>query len=167
MQDGKNMISNKNIIDIEGQRGLLQIISVLHKKNRNKEKEPYVIGITMGDFNGIGPEITLKAAKEFCDSKSTRVVIIGSEPVIQYVNSKLKNPVEYINLSEIDEIKRSKKKVFLLDIFEKNKFQIKFGRITKQAGSAAGFCVEKAVSLLSQRNLTNLVTAPVSKEALF
>jgi 4-hydroxy-L-threonine phosphate dehydrogenase PdxA len=42
------------------------------------------IGLTIGDPNGIGPEIAVKAATEFVDGASPRVILIGDDHVIRH-----------------------------------------------------------------------------------
>ena len=139
----------------------------MFKGRKEKNNDKCTIGITMGDFNGIGPEIILKALKEIAGQKSIKVVIIGSKHVFEFVNSRLNEPIEFVCIKEPINLKDQKKRYFLLDIFKDRKFNINFGEMTEQAGFAAIQCIEKAVDLLLKKKLTALVTAPISKQALF
>lgn len=100
------------------------------------------IAITLGDFNGIGPEITVKALNKL-QLKKDEVVIIGSKKLLNGLNT------DY----EVVEIP-----------FDENWLEI--GQETKQAGEFSYNCLIKACEMAKNREITAIVTAPVSKNAL-
>lgn len=100
------------------------------------------IAITLGDFNGIGPEVIIKALNKL-KLPYEKVVIIGSE--------KLLNGLE--------------KRYEVLDIpFVES--DLHFGCETKEAGEFSYQCLIKACELAKQKRVSAIVTAPVSKNAL-
>ncbi len=123
------------------------------------------IAITMGDFNGIGPEIIIKCFNNPTIRNICNLFVIGSINVFEYYAIKLK---EECTLIEIDTIPESTEtdKIF---IFNLRKFQtpiIQPSLTTKEAGEYAGEAIETAVKLFKQNLIDGIITAPVSKEAL-
>lgn len=106
-----------------------------------------VIGITLGDPAGIGPEITTKSLRHLRINKKLRFQIIGDAEIYRRYTPKV-NPDDIIDL--------------------RNPFAAKIlsGRPDKQSAAAGLSYLEKAVELLRQKKIQALVTAPVSKEGI-
>lgn len=123
-----------------------------------------VIGITMGDFNGIGPEIALKAIKSPSIRKICVPVLIGSTNVFEHYAKLLKLK---ITLREIDKIPRSNDDT--LPILPVRKFTnpiIEHGKISYEAGRLAAESVIVAGVLCMNKELDGMVTAPLSKASI-
>lgn len=103
------------------------------------------IAITTGDVNGIGAEITIKALNKLNLPKEN-VVIISNKEVLDFYG---KLNVDY-EIIEID--------------FDKN--NIRPGKITAQSGEFSFQSLKKACELAKNGEISAIVTAPVSKEAL-
>ncbi len=100
------------------------------------------IAITAGDFNGIGPEVIIKALNKL-DLPHDRVVLIGSKQLFNGLNK------DY----EIQEVP-----------FDEQ--WISFGKETKEAGEFSYHCLIKACELAKNGEINAIVTAPVSKNAI-
>jgi len=120
--------------------------------------------VTIGDCNGIGIEIMLKALTQFFEAEVNReidVSVIGKLCVI-------KNYAELINFPL--EIKENS-----LIIFNKKctvieceaQADINFGETSKEAGGLAAEAIEKGVNLTMNGDFDALVTMPVSKFSLY
>lgn len=103
------------------------------------------IAITTGDVNGIGAEITIKALNKLNLSKED-VVLVSNKDVLNHYG--LLN-AEY----EIIEIPFSKE-------------DIQPGKITAESGEFSFQCLEKACEMAKNGEISEIVTAPVAKEAL-
>ncbi|MDD3374954.1 MAG: 4-hydroxythreonine-4-phosphate dehydrogenase PdxA [Candidatus Omnitrophica bacterium] len=115
------------------------------KSNNNKNS---VIGITMGDPCGIGPEIIAKALVDPSIRNIGGFQIIGDFEVFRkYFKSPLKN-CSFIDLKNFD--------------VSKNKFT----GPNKKAGEASLAYLDTALSLLKIKKISALVTGPVCKEAI-
>jgi len=122
-----------------------------------------VIGITLGDFNGVGPELILKTLN---DNRILKICI----PVI-YANykllaryKKLLNYTEELNLHSIRSINEIQpKKINLLTCWEDD-FEITIGQPSKESGKAAFLSLEKAVADALAGSVQALVTAPIDKK---
>jgi 4-hydroxythreonine-4-phosphate dehydrogenase len=122
------------------------------------------IGITMGDFNGIGPEVALKTIT----SKSVRSIsipiLIGSIDVFEYYAKLLKFKV---NLKEVDYIpQKNENFIPIIPVRKFLKPRIKPGVVSFEAGRLATESVLAAALLCLKNDLHGMVTAPLSKEAI-
>jgi len=111
-------------------------------------KKP-VIGITMGDPNGIGPEIVVKSVL------SDEVLSICS-PVIYGSKSVLRKAELDCGLTIDCEIR---------DEGNFDNLKIKPGVVDKIAGESSLFFIRKAVQDAMEKKIVAVVTAPISKES--
>jgi 4-phospho-D-threonate 3-dehydrogenase / 4-phospho-D-erythronate 3-dehydrogenase len=123
------------------------------------------IAITMGDFNGIGPEVTLQSIITPEIHKICTPLLVGSIDVYEYYAKRLGIK---INLIELD---RSTGRMIPgeISVFHIRKFQnptLRPGTLSIDAGGYAGEAIEIAASLCLQGFADGMVTAPVSKIAL-
>jgi 4-hydroxythreonine-4-phosphate dehydrogenase len=120
------------------------------------------IGITIGDINGIGPEIALKAVSEIDYSVSVPI-LISSATVIDFYNSELGLNKSFHKITSVSEAKDG-----ILNILDTNisSQEIETGKITKQAGLASMRSIESAISLCIAKELKAMVTLPISKESV-
>jgi 4-hydroxythreonine-4-phosphate dehydrogenase len=106
------------------------------------------IGITIGDLNGIGPEVILKAVRNGRWPADVEFVILGSEEMVRQQARAMKIPVSRsIN-------------------FQPMETAVKWnpGKIRVDASRHAGEAVRKAVSGCLSGQLDAMVTAPICKE---
>jgi 4-hydroxythreonine-4-phosphate dehydrogenase len=106
------------------------------------------IGITIGDVNGIGPEIALKAVAYGRWPAAVRFVFIGSEAVVREQAKTMKIPVS--------------KKIEFLDCETQPKWTP--GKIGVKASRMAGEAIRLAVDGCLSGELDAMVTAPICKE---
>lgn len=123
------------------------------------------LGITMGDFNGIGPEVTLKALRKSEIWDICHPVLIGSIDVFAWYSERLGLKAMF---QEIEQIQRrsSRGSIPVLNLRKFQKPKIVCGTISTEGGSYAGEALEKAVKLCHVHELDGMVTAPVSKAAM-
>ena len=122
-----------------------------------------LIAITIGDFNGIGPEIALKAITHPSVKKICNPVLIGPLGVFEYTAHQLKLKMKLTKVS-FPILQRLTSPVF--DVADGIGADIQYGIPTKVSGRSAGVAIERAVELCMQNKVSAMVTAPVSKEAL-
>lgn len=106
------------------------------------------LALTMGDFNGIGPEIILKSA-HLLPSGS---VVFGSKYVFERLAVELGIPLR-------DDLHWS-------DVSPVTAAQYQPGTLSKEAGEAAMACIRAAVMHCMEGKAVAMVTAPLSKEAI-
>ncbi len=124
-----------------------------------------IIGITMGDFNGIGPEVTLKAITSPSIKKICSPVLIGSIDVYEQYARILKAKILFQEV-ETPTGKTSKSQIEVVNFDPFIIPKINLGVLSAEAGAFAGRSIEKGVELWKQGTIDAIVTAPVSKEAM-
>ena len=125
-----------------------------------------IIGITMGDPAGIGPEIAVKALSNSNIYDFCRPVIIGDASVIAE-NLKFGKPT--LKLNRIDNISKSHFSFGTIDVFDLenvNISELEYGQVSTMAGDAAFQTVQKVIELALARQLDATVTGPINKEAI-
>lgn len=126
--------------------------------NRNRLK----VGITIGDTNGIGIEVALKAVgiPEMMDLCIP--VIYGSSKVVSYHRNACNLPGFQINHTK--SARNLKENMPNLVECIDQEIKVELGHPSKQAGQAAFLALESAVRDLKSGLIDALVTAPISKE---
>lgn len=122
------------------------------------------LAITLGDPNGIGPEVTVKAVFNLKNNKYFIPVIIGNEYVVKKAQKISKTPfkIKCVNELLVEKEKRDFVKVINIDVPER----IDKGKITKEAGLASVLYIKKAVELALKGLVDGIVTAPICKESV-
>lgn len=122
------------------------------------------IGITIGDINGIGPEVALKAVGNYRWLADVRFVFIGSERVVREQASDMKIPVsrkiEFWNVEQAFLSARSGKG--RLESPPHIKWQP--SKVRVDASRLAEKSIRRAVEGCLSGELDAMVTAPISKE---
>ena len=94
-----------------------------------------IIGITIGDVNGIGPEIILKSLSDDRILNSLTPVIYGNSKIISYYRKTLNiGSFTYHQTKSIDQL--NPKKVNVLNCWEEH-VNINAGEITNDGGKYA------------------------------
>ncbi len=124
-----------------------------------------IIGITIGDPAGIGPEVSLKAISDLEIQSICTPMLIGDGELLQKVAKQIGRP-ELYRFEDFNEgWKESKGKFALLNI--KGSAQgIPLGKPSSQGGEAASEYIKAGVKLASEKKIDALVTAPISKASL-
>ncbi len=124
-----------------------------------------VIAITVGDYNGIGPEVALKAAASRTIRANSTPLLIGPFKAFEYYANKFSLRRKVMTVSSLaDAVGRSE--ITILDTCPDFSEKIRPGKMTAESGMWAGKSIEKATQLCVDGQAVAMVTAPVSKEAL-
>ncbi|AKL95362.1 4-hydroxythreonine-4-phosphate dehydrogenase PdxA [Clostridium aceticum] len=129
-------------------------------------KNKPIIGITMGDPAGIGPEIILKSVKHN-KVKDCNLVVIGNMDVMSKVKDLIK--IEDVQLNKISQVSEGKFQEGVLDVLHMDNINIDElvpGKVQSMAGNAAFEYVVKAVELALNKEIVGIATAPLNKEAM-
>ena len=134
-----------------------------------KEKEmgnpnPIKIGITIGDINGVGPEVIIKALSDSRLFLDCTPVIYGSTKVISFYKKAL-NEIEFNYQSIKDASELHVRKINVINVWN-DEVEITPGTPSEASGKYAIQSLEKAAQDLASGKIDVLVTAPFSKEAV-
>lgn len=131
--------------------------------NPSIENKP-IIGITMGDLNGVGPELIIKTLQDHRISKFCIPVIYGNYKVFAKYKKLLNIPNEDFSVHTIRSIQELQPKKINLVVCWEEDYEITPGTPTKESGRSAFMSLEKAVEDAIAGNIHALVTAPIDKK---
>jgi 4-hydroxythreonine-4-phosphate dehydrogenase len=119
------------------------------------------IGITMGDFNGIGPEVVIGALSDSRILNMITPVVYGSTRVISFYK-KLMN-LEEFNYSQLKgKGQFFPKTINVVNCWEDN-IEINPGKASKDSGNAARIALERVVEEAREGLIDGFVTGPIDK----
>lgn len=127
-------------------------------------KKP-IIGITLGDFNGVGPEIIIKILADDRITKYCTPVIYG-HPGIFAQYRKLMS-IENVGFHKVGEnLEGINYKKSNIKTCWDNDYQITPGTPTNESAIAALNSIKTAANDLKEKKIDGVVTAPISKEQI-
>ena len=121
-----------------------------------------LVAITMGDPNGIGPELILKAYKE--KEIKEDFVVVGDIEVLSFCNELLGYSVPIKEIFDLENLDFNYLNVINLNLLKKEEIEI--GKISKKSGIAAKGYLDKAAKLAIEKKINAIVTLPINKEAV-
>jgi len=122
-----------------------------------------LLGITMGDPAGIGPEIILRAFEKRNDYRE-KSVIFGSSQVLKYYGKLLKIDKHIKVIDTLD--KFDKDMINIINVVDLDMNDIKIGEVSALCGDSAYQYIVKAIEYAKKDEIKAVVTAPLNKEAL-
>jgi 4-hydroxy-L-threonine phosphate dehydrogenase PdxA len=126
-----------------------------------------IIGVTMGDPAGIGPEICAKALTASEIQLIANCLVIGDRKAMRsgLKAAKIQN-IEINPIKKISEAKFIRGTIDVLDLKNVDISRLKIGQVSKIAGKAAVEYLEKAIQLAKDGKIDAITTAPINKEAI-
>jgi 4-phospho-D-threonate 3-dehydrogenase / 4-phospho-D-erythronate 3-dehydrogenase len=125
-----------------------------------------VLGITMGDPAGVGPEITAKALARPEVAASCKPVVIGDRSVMEATLTLLRSPLQMHVVKSVDACAFAPGTLECLDLANVDAAALPKSTVSAEAGRAAYAYIETGVRLCQAGAIDGIVTAPVNKEAL-
>ncbi|MEH6936445.1 4-hydroxythreonine-4-phosphate dehydrogenase PdxA [Bacillus sp. JJ664] len=124
-----------------------------------------VVGITMGDPAGVGPEIILKSLNNKEVYQQCRPIVIGDAKILDRAQQFVNTNLEIITIEDIGEATYEEGKVYCLDM-NLVPADLLIGQVSAEAGHAAFEFLRKAIELANDGKIDAICTAPLNKEAL-
>ncbi len=122
------------------------------------------IGITIGDLNGIGPEVIMKTLADHRLFNLLTPIIYGSSKVIAFYKKQLN--IEEFNYSQVrNRGQYSPKTTNVVNCWE-DQFEITPGKPSRDSGKASFLALKQACEDLRDGLLDALVTAPIDKHSI-
>jgi 4-hydroxythreonine-4-phosphate dehydrogenase len=122
------------------------------------------LGITLGDVNGIGPEVVIKSLAEATMLKYFTPVVYGHTKVLaHYLKLMELRSLDYMAVSNIKSVAEGK--INVVNCWDEET-QFELGKATKQSGQYAFSALEKATEDLKAGHIDGLVTAPINKHSM-
>ncbi|MFN8286813.1 MAG: 4-hydroxythreonine-4-phosphate dehydrogenase PdxA [Chitinophagales bacterium] len=124
----------------------------------------YRVGITIGDYNGISPEVIIKTLEDERLFKFCSVVIYGQKSIIAYYCKALRIP--NFNVQEVTDTEKLNPKLPNVINCWNEHVQIQMGQPSSESGARALLCLNAGIKALVAGNIDVLVTGPVNKSTV-
>lgn len=131
-----------------------------------EQKRKPILGVTMGDPTGAGPEIVAKALLSDEIRGLSRAVVIGDAAVMHAALEIVQIPAKVRVIKNVGEAQFADGVIEVIDLRNVNMGSLVRGRVDPMGGKAAFEYVEMATRLALAKKIDAIVTAPLNKEAL-
>jgi len=131
-------------------------------KRKEDLKQKPKIGISIGDINGIGPEVIIKTLSDNRICTMFTPVIYGSGKVLAYYKKLLNiNQFNYTQVQDINQVQHGK--INVINAWNET-VEITPGEKNETGGKYAIIALMKAVEDLKNGGIDALTTAPINKD---
>ena len=117
------------------------------------------IGITIGDPNGIGPEIILKSFKDKRIFEEVTPVVFSTTGILDQYIELLDYPISIHEINSLTQCKEGHVNVFTIP----KEYQIQPGKFCEVAGEISYISLKTATKEMMNGQIDALVTAPINK----
>jgi 4-hydroxythreonine-4-phosphate dehydrogenase len=126
-----------------------------------------LVGITMGDPCGVGPEIIVTALADPRVRGRCVAVVIGDQTALERAIRVCGSGLSITTIASVEEARRAGSEAIpLLPLSRLTEEDIRYGHPTLAAGAAVYDYISAATRLCLDDRLAAMVTAPISKEAM-
>jgi 4-hydroxythreonine-4-phosphate dehydrogenase len=129
------------------------------------DKRP-ILGITMGDPGGIGPEITAKALNEKQIFEIARPVVVGDFRVMEEVLKFTDLNLTLNSVREVQDARGVHGSMDILDLKNMPLDRLRYKEVTAEQGRASFEYVAKVIELAMDKKIDGTVTGPINKAAI-
>jgi 4-hydroxythreonine-4-phosphate dehydrogenase len=124
-----------------------------------------ILGLTMGDPAGIGPELCLRALREPSVLKICTPVLFGDASVLERISKKALGQLPVLPAAEFTRVPKNDGPL-LVDCGAIDAKAIQPGKVSAACGRAGYRYIERAIHAALAGKIEAVVTAPIHKESL-
>lgn len=125
-----------------------------------KKDENIILGISIGDMNGIGPEVILKTFEDQRMMELCTPVVFGNAKLLSFIKKVINCTTTIHGIDSLDQIQKGKFNVFNL---WREGVNLDFGTLDDSIGKYAIRSFTAATQALKNNEIDALVTAPINK----
>jgi 4-hydroxythreonine-4-phosphate dehydrogenase len=125
-----------------------------------KHPDNIVVGISIGDMNGIGPEVVLKTFEDNRMLESCTPVIFANVKIISFLKKSYNLQANIQGIEKLDQIIPGK--INVLNVWREG-VNLEIGKLDDTIGKYAIQSFEAATKALQEDKIDVLVTAPINK----
>lgn len=122
-----------------------------------------ILGISIGDLNGIGGEIILKTFEDTRMLDFCTPVIFASVRLMSFYKKHFEIDINFHGIDKLEDL--VPKRINVLNVW-KEQVDVNFGEENKTAGEYAIKSLTAAVAALKEKKIDALVTAPINKSTV-
>lgn len=123
-------------------------------------EDKIVVGISIGDINGIGSEIILKTFEDSRMLEFCTPVIFASVKLMSFFKKHFETDINFHGIDKIEDL--IPKKINVLNVWKEH-VNVSFGEENEKGGEYAIKSLKVAVAALKESKIDALVTAPINK----
>ena len=127
------------------------------------KSDKIIVGISIGDLNGIGVEVILKTFQDNRMLDFCTPLIFASTKTISYHKKALNLEIPIHGITSLSQIQHTK--INVLNIWKED-VSITLGEASKESGAYASKSLGIAVDYLKNKKIDVLLTAPINKETI-
>jgi len=121
------------------------------------------VGISIGDFNGIGPEIIMKSLQDKTITDFFTPIIFGSGKLFTYQKNIFKLNLNFHYITQASQAQAGK--LNMVNLWKDN-VNVDFGKPTEESTKMAIDSLEAATEALINGDIDVLITAPINKDEM-
>jgi 4-hydroxythreonine-4-phosphate dehydrogenase len=125
-----------------------------------------IIGITMGDPAGIGPEVIVKSLGNKKIYETCKPLVFADAKVMQAALKFTSSPLSIHPVSAVNEAVFEYGKIDVFDLKNVDLTALEQGKVSAMAGHAAFESIRKVINSAMQGEIDATVTAPINKESI-
>ncbi|MFA6508369.1 MAG: 4-hydroxythreonine-4-phosphate dehydrogenase PdxA, partial [Treponemataceae bacterium] len=125
-----------------------------------------IIGISMGDPAGVGPEIAVKALADKKVYEKCRPLVTGDASVMEQAVKIAKQNFKINAIQKVSQAKFEYGTIDVVDLKDVDVSKLVHGKVSAMCGKAAFDAVKKVIELAMANEVDATVTGPLNKEAL-
>ncbi len=126
----------------------------------SKKGENILLGISIGDMNGIGPEVVLKSLEDQRMMEFCTPVIFANLKLVSFLKKMLKCTNNFHGIDSIEQVQLGK--INVLNVWREG-VNIEVGTLDENVGKYAIRSFREATKHLKEGKIDVLVTAPINK----
>jgi len=131
-----------------------------------KDTRNLVLGVTLGDATGIGPELIVKALNDNEIKKLATWVIVDDKRVLKQGEEIAGLQIDVNEIEDISQVVPEDGKVYFIDLKNLDPKDFKLGVLSEKAGKAAGDTLKYLLGLSLHNEIDGVIYGPLNKEAL-
>jgi 4-hydroxythreonine-4-phosphate dehydrogenase len=125
-----------------------------------RKEEKIIVGISIGDLNGIGGEIIIKTFEDNRIFDFCTPVVFASVKTFSYLKKHFKSSIAFNGIHSLDKVAHGKMNI--MNVWKEN-VSIHFGQENTKIGEFAIKSFAAATKALKEGGIDVLVTAPINK----
>jgi len=130
-----------------------------------RRKKP-IIGVTMGEPAGIGPEVVVKSITRPEIRRACVPIIFGSPKIIRHAANRFANKFRVEEIIDFEGIENKSNLIWVFPCSGLDYKSIKPGIVTKTSGHSAAHSVFATANVALSGDIDAVVTAPLTKKGL-
>lgn len=138
----------------------------MNRMEDSDRKDRPVLGITMGDPSGSGPEIIVKALTVSEIRNLCRPIVVGDGQIIQKAAQIVGSDIPVMTIRRMGDATFDANVIEVLDLHNVDINKLQYGKIQAESGRAAFEAIFKAAELAKTGEIAAMVTSSIHKESL-